>query len=174
MADVVGPVARLLQRAQQHGLQERVVGSMLDLQEQFRVVGRGRLVAAGERQCAASEEIPEDRELLGCRPFVHAVQRGMLVPGEKLRGADVRGEHAFLDQLVRVVAHHRHDPDDLALHVEFELHFDAVEVDRPARFAGALQRVEQGVEIGEPGQERLRRARSARRCLRASSIPGYR
>ena len=39
VADVVGPVARLLQRAQQHGLQQRVVGAILDPQQQLRVVG---------------------------------------------------------------------------------------------------------------------------------------
>ena len=84
----------------------------------------------------------------------------MLVAREELRGADVRREHAFLDQLVRVVAHDRHDADDLALHVELELHLHAVEVDRAARLARALQRVEQRVEIGELRQQRLRRART--------------
>ena len=93
---------------------------------------------------------------------MHAVERRVLVPREELRRAHVRRKHALLDQLVGVVAHHGHDADDLALDVELELHFDAVEIDRAARFAGALQRVEQRVEIGEPGQQRLRRARRAR------------
>ena len=163
MADVVRPVPRLLQRAQQHRLQQRVIGAVLDPQQQLRVVGRRRLVAARERERAARQEIAQRRELLGRGPLVHAVERRMLVRGEEFRGADVRGEHALLDQLVRVVAHDRHDPDDLALDVELELHLDAVEVDRAARFAGALQRMEQRVEVGQPGQQLLRLPRDALR-----------
>ena len=44
----------------------------------------------------------------------------------------VRGEHAFLDQTVRVVALHRDDTVDLALVVEDHLGFDGFEVDRAA------------------------------------------
>ena len=34
VADIVGPVARLLQRAQEHRLQQRVIGAILDPQQQ--------------------------------------------------------------------------------------------------------------------------------------------
>ena len=71
----------------------------------------------------------------------------MLVPLEELSGADVGRQHAFLDQLVRVVAHDRDDANDLALDVEFELHFSRVEVDCAARLARRLERVIERVEI---------------------------
>ncbi len=87
----------------------------------------------------------------------------MLVLLEVFGRADVRREHALLDQPVRVVAHDRDDAHDLPAHVELELHLDAVEVDRAARFARALQRVEQRVEIGQMPQQRLRLARRALR-----------
>ena len=104
MADVVGTIARLLQRTQQHRLQQRVVRPVLDPEQQMRIVGRRRVVAAGKRERAAPEKVAERRELLGGRPLVDAVERRMLVLLQESGGADVRREHAFLDQLVRVVA----------------------------------------------------------------------
>ena len=68
-----------------------------------------------------------------------AVQRRLLVLREEIGGADVRCEHALLDQLVRVVARRGHDPHDLAVLVELECQLDRVEVDRPASRARAEQ-----------------------------------
>ncbi len=98
----------------------------------------------------------------------------MLVLLEVFGGADVRREHAFLDQPVRVVANDRDDPHDLAAHVELELHLDAVEVDRAARFARSLERVEKRVEIGEVPQQRLRRRAARSSGPTASSRPACR
>src|SRR5437660_5243030 len=49
MADVVGPILCLRQRAQKHGLQQREVRTVANSAEQLRVVSGRRLVAAGER-----------------------------------------------------------------------------------------------------------------------------
>src|SRR5207249_1209503 len=122
-------------RAQQYRLQQRVVGALPDCEQQLRVVGSGRIVAAAERERAAGEKLLELRELLGCRAFVHAVERRMLRLGVELGRADVRRQHAFLYELVRLVARRRHDADDLSGDVELELQLDRVEVDRAALFA---------------------------------------
>ena len=147
--DVVGPVPCLLQRAQQHRLQQRIVGAVLDADQELRVVGRGRAVAAGKGQRAAREEVAQRGELLRRRSLVHSVKRGVAVGLEIACGADVRCEHAFLYQPVRVVAHDRHDGDDLAVNVELELHLDAVEVNRATRLPCLLQRVIERIEILE-------------------------
>ena len=54
---------------------------------------------------------------------------------DEARGADVRGDHALLDELVRVVALNRHDVVDLAVCVEDELHLVALEGDGAPRLS---------------------------------------
>ena len=154
MADVVRAVLRLRQRAQQHRLQQREVRTLADAIDQLRVVHRRRLVAAGERQRRAAEELAQRRELLRRRAFVDAIQRGLLVLREKVRRADVRREHAFLDQLVRVVARRRHDPHDLAVRVELQRQLDGVEVDRAASLARGEEHLVERVELCEMRQQR--------------------
>ena len=59
----------------------------------------------------------------------------MLARGEKVRGANVGGEHAFLDDAVSVVALHPVDPHKAVFLVENELGFYRLEVDRAAFLA---------------------------------------
>ena len=80
-------------------------------------------------------------QLVRRRPLVHAVERDVLVFGQELRGADVGRQHAFLDQLVGVVARRRHDARDLAVLVELQRQLDGVEVDCAALGSGRGKRV---------------------------------
>ncbi len=91
-----------------------------------------RLVAAGEVQAELLQELLQLLELLGRRPFVDTVERGMLVTLQEVGGADVGREHAFLDQAVGVVALDRDDALDLALVIEDDLRLDGLEVDGAA------------------------------------------
>ena len=59
MADIVGPVHRLLQRSQQHRLQQIEIGPVFDLREQRGIVRRSRIVTPGKRERAAGEELLE-------------------------------------------------------------------------------------------------------------------
>ncbi len=156
VADVRGAVLSLRERAQQHRLQQREVGTVADAVDQRGVVHRGRLVAAGQREPGAGEEFAQHREFLGRRPLVHPVERGLLVPGEELRRAHVRGQHAFLDQPVRVVARRRNDARDLALVVELQRELDGIEVDGAAPFARGEQHLVERVELRQVRQQRAR------------------
>ncbi len=59
----------------------------------------------------------------------------MIVAGQEIRGADVGGQHAFLDHTVSIVALCRDDAFDLALFIEVHLGLDGLKVDRPAQRA---------------------------------------
>ena len=78
---------------------------------------------------------------------MRAEQRGDLLLLQKQRRLHVRGDHAFLDQLVRVVAlggAHRLDAAGL---VEAKLHFRRLEIDRTAAFALLRHRLVQRVQV---------------------------
>ena len=66
------------------------------------------------------------------RRRVHPIQRRDLAFIEKFRGLDIGRDHAFLDQLVRVVARLGAELDDIAGGPEPEFDFAAVEIDRAA------------------------------------------
>ncbi len=132
VADVLGRVRRPLERAQQDRLQQREVGARLDALEQARIVGRLRLLAAGELQAELGEEFAQRKHLLRRRHVVHAVERRMASLGEKIARADVGRQHALLDQTMCVVARLGDDARDLAARVELHARLDRLEVDRAA------------------------------------------
>ncbi|MDR8762404.1 hypothetical protein FEP90_04105 [Burkholderia multivorans] len=161
VTDVVGAVDGLLHRAQQHRLQHLRVGPVADLRHQRRVVARVRRLAAAERQAHPAQERTQILELLRRRPRVHAVQARMLVALQEVGRADVRGQHAFLDQLVRVVALARDDLLDLALRVADDVGLGRVEVDRAALLARREQRLVHAVQVLQVRQQ-LRATRGFR------------
>ena len=109
MPVVLGAVDRLLQRAQQHRLQQVEVGAPLDLRQQLRVVAGVGCCPPPSDSAERGEEFLERVQLLRRRAFVHAVQRRVFLLQQVFRRADIGGQHAFLDQLVRLVAHDRND-----------------------------------------------------------------
>ena len=123
------------QRAQQHRLQQREIGTIADAVDQLRIIHRRRFVAARKRQRRAAAGIRAARRASPAAGPLDPVQRRLLVLREERRRADVRRQHAFLDQLVRIVARRRNDPHDLALRVEFQRQLHRVEVDRAAPLA---------------------------------------
>ncbi|EXI77174.1 MAG: hypothetical protein AW12_03136 [Candidatus Accumulibacter sp. BA-94] len=153
MADVVRAVDRLAQRAQHHRLQQLDVGTTLDARQQFGVVTRRRLVTAAEREAELAEELAQRIQLLGRRSFVNPVQAGLLPHLQEVRGADVGGEHALLDQPMGVVAEDRDDVLDLALVVEQHHRLDGLEVDRAALATRAGEHLVERVERLQVGQQ---------------------
>ncbi len=75
------------------------------------------------------------------------VQRGVLEALEEVGSADVRRQHAFLDQAVRVVARARQDLLDLALRIADDVRLGGVEIDRAARTPRLQQNLEQFVQV---------------------------
>src|SRR5260221_13304743 len=78
VADVLRAVLRLLQRAQQHRLEQLHVRTFAYRLEQLRVVFRGGVVAAVEREAEPPEKLPEAPELLRGRSVMYAVQRRVI------------------------------------------------------------------------------------------------
>jgi hypothetical protein len=147
-----GAVLRLLERSQHDRLQQFGIRPPLHHREQFRVVLRLRLVTATERQAELGQELAQSGELLDRRTFVDAIQRGVLVALQEVRRADVRGEHAFLDDAVGVVAFDAMDVADLAVVAELHLRLDRLEVDRATPRAGLHEDTEELLECAQMRQ----------------------
>jgi hypothetical protein len=69
-----------------------------------------------------------------------------LASAQRHRGLDVRGDHAFFDQAVRIVAGDRVEALDLAVIADARLDFAAAKIQRAARVARDFQRAVDGVE----------------------------
>ena len=70
---------------------------------------RGGLEATRKIQRQFTQKRPKVLKLLGTGPLVHAEQRGLLKPFQKLRGRHIGNQHALFNQFVCVVALHRLD-----------------------------------------------------------------
>ena len=147
VADIVRAVHRLLQRAQHHRLQQLEVRPLLDLFEQDTVILGRRIISPTKRQTEFAEEAAQVLQFLVARRLMDAIQAGLLVLGEEIRGTDVGRQHALLDDPMRIVANDRHDILDLALFVEQHLRFGRLEIYRPALPARLVQGLEQLVEV---------------------------
>jgi hypothetical protein len=128
------------------------------------VIACMRLLAATQRQTHATQERPQVFELFGRWPSVHAIQPRMFVALEEVGGAHVRGQHAFLDQPVRVIAMPRHDLLDLALRIADDVRFGRIEIDCATLLARRVQRLVDTVQVLQLRQEvgALRSFRSLR------------
>ena len=73
---------------------------------------------------------------------MHSIQDRVLTLAKKAGGTHVGGQHALLNQAVRVVACHRHDTINLSLVGKDHLGLDRLEVDRAAPLARAKQGLE--------------------------------
>ena len=141
VADVVRVVLRLLHRAQHDAGNQLCIGAALDQLRKPGVVLGLRIVTATERQPHTAEKLTQIFQLRRCRPGVNAVQRGMLVRLQISSRTDVGGEHAFLNQLVRIIAHHGNDALDAPALVEQHLRFHRLELDGAALTACGEQGV---------------------------------
>ncbi|MCY1290883.1 hypothetical protein D9M70_400460 [compost metagenome] len=147
VAVVLRGVHRLAEGTQHHRLDQLEVRTALDLLQQRLVVRRGRFaLAAVQGQAEFAEELAQVVQLFLRRAVVDPVQRGNLVLLEELGGGDVGRQHAFLDQLVRVVALGRADFRDLAVGAEDDARLLGLEIDRPAAMPRRQQHLVQRIE----------------------------
>jgi hypothetical protein len=94
------------------------------------------------------------------------VQTRLAIRLQKGRSTHIGGQHALLDQAVRIVTMGGHDPFDLALVIEDHHRLDRLEVDRAALAARltenlkqAIQRLQAWLQGAFPVAFRLRRSR---------------
>ena len=145
MADVVRAIHRLPQRAQHRRLQERGIRAGFDCFHQRRVILGSRMRAARQAEAKFLEKSAQLFEFFRRRPFMHAVQAGMMVLFEEIGGAHVGRQHAFFDEPVRVVALNRHDILDFPLVVEQHHRFHRLKIDRAAFAPRFEQEAEQRI-----------------------------
>ena len=153
VADIVGAVHRLFHRAQQHCLQQRRVGTVLDFFQQCRIVGRLRLISSRQLQSEILQHRSQRFQLLLIRAGMDAIQRGMLILQQVFRRADIGRQHAFLDKPMRIVAQRWHNLLDLADVVEYHHGLGRVEIDGATLVARRQQHLEHGIELAQIRQQ---------------------
>ena len=82
-----------------------------------------------------------------------AIQRRMLIFQQKLCRADIRREHAFLDQTMRIVAQRRDDLLDLADVIEHHHCFCGVKIDRTTLVTRGQQNLEYRIQLAQVRQQ---------------------
>ena len=104
MALVLGLVDRLAEGAQHHGLDNVGIGSIRHLAQQLLVVQGRRLDATPEIQTELPQEAAQALEFFLGGPLVHPVQGRQALALEQTRRRHIGRKHAFLDELVGIVA----------------------------------------------------------------------
>ena len=123
------------------------------LLQQALVVERRRCLPTGQVEAQFAEESTQVFQLLGAGALVYTVQNGELLRLEKSCRRDIGAQHAFLDELVGIVANDRHDRLDLAVGIEDDPGLDGIEIDRATRLprlAQHLVKLVQSLEVGDP------------------------
>ena len=145
---VVRAVDRLAQRSEHHRLDQPEVRPLADLLEQRLVVRRHRIgLALGQGQPHLAEELAQIGLLFQGRRVMHPVQGRHLVLLEEFRSGHVGAQHAFLDQLVGIVALGRADLGYLAVGAKDDAGVLGVEIDRTAYVTSSQQHLVQAVEL---------------------------
>ena len=147
MASVDRSVDRLREGAQEHGVDERGVGTRTNLLDEPGVVLRPRAFAATESKLKRREEGAKLLRLLLRGTLVHPVQEAALLAGEKPRRGDIGGDHALFDQTMGVGAPPRFDRHDLPGLVEQDSAFRGIEVQGATLAAGAMENPEERVQV---------------------------
>ena len=159
---IIGRVDGSLHRPQHHRLQERRIGSSLDLLRQYLIVLRARAallarfnLSVAQPKAGTRQELAQLGQPVGARAFMHPIERRMLVALQEIGRAGVGGQHAFLDQLVGIVATLGDDPRDASLLVAEHLGFGRLELDGPPLLASGLQRLVERMQVVDLRQHRF-------------------
>ena len=158
MPGVLGLVDGHALRAQDHRLDQADVRPVADLAQQRGEIGRLDLAGWRKLELELAQELEQVIVLRRRWRLMHAIRGRDALPEQKLRRLDVRRDHAFLDQLVGVVARLRAELDDLARGSQAELDFGAFKIDRAALLASLgqllvelVQAVETRHQVGQFG-----------------------
>ena len=98
------------------------------------------------------------------RLAVHSIQAAGLGETQRHRRLDIGGDHALLDQAVRVVARHGEKSLDLAVVADARLDLAAAKIQRTARIARGLERAVHRIQ-------RLQRCAHLRRHAPRAAAP---
>ena len=154
VADVLGRIHRQRLAAQQDRLQQRRVGTLADLGQQRSEIARLHGGPWRHPQLELLEEFEQIGVLRFRRLVVDAIRRRHLFLQQEARGLDVRGDHAFFDQFVRVVALEHAGLHHFALRTQDETHFGRFEFDGAPRLARLRQHLVQLMQALHLRQQR--------------------
>jgi len=112
---VFGLVHSLLHRSEHHGLNHQTIRSIFDFATQGSIVKCRRWVSPAYRQWSKRQKRFQIFKAIGFRPVVHAIQGWNFMMFQISSRCDIRQDHAFFYQLVRVISHHWHNLADLLL-----------------------------------------------------------
>ncbi len=136
VADIVRLIHCLQHRAHQHGLDQIGVRAIHNgLQYALVVFGLG-LIGFGQYQPQLFQVHAQIFQLVRIGAFMYPVQHRQTGFGQKLRRAHVGGQHTFLDQTMRIVAHHRHNFANLARLAKHNTGFLRREIQRTGQLPG--------------------------------------
>ena len=132
VTDVLRLIDRLRHGAHDDRLDQMRFLAAVDLLQHRAQVLRREVAIRRQLNAEAAQESPQRFEPFVFGLAVHTVQRRHAVFLEEARRFDVRGDHAFLDEPVRVVARRLDEGCDLAMRVEAHFQLRRVEVERTA------------------------------------------
>ena len=143
---IFGGIFSLRLRSQHHLVDKLLVVLAFDLGEDAIELLGTHCAALRHGNVQRRHELPQRLDLLQRRLIVNAVDQRHPRSFECLGRGDVGEDHELLDQPVRFQPLRRDDAIDGAVGLEQDLPLGQVEIERPARLAGFLQRVIGGVE----------------------------
>ena len=153
VADIVRAVHGLLHGAQQHGLDQPLIGPLAHRLQQGGVILGGGLLAARQCQPQLVEELAQVVELFLLGRLVDAEQGRHLLAFEVARRRHVGRQHALLNDAMGIVADQGMDGGDTTLIRELEAGLGGIELNGTPLFASLEQHLVQGVQLAQVGQD---------------------
>ena len=164
VADIGLLIHGLGERADHQTLEHQPIGPRRQPLHQLAKLAGRRLLRERRAHLQCIQDLLQFGDALVLGLTVNAVQAARLREAQGHRRLDIGGNHAFLDQAVRVVAHHRIEALDRAVAADPRLDFAAAKIERAARVARRLQRAVyriQRLQRGATAGANRRRRRSA-------------
>ena len=164
VADIRLLIDGLRQRTNHQSLEQNTVGPRDQPLHQLAKLARGRLLGKCRAHLQRIQDLLQFGHPLLFGLAVNPVQASCLRETQCDRRFDVGGDHAFLDQSMRIVARHRKKSFDGAVAADARLYLAAAKIQRAARVTRALQRAVHGIQRLQR-RAYLRRKPVARPCL---------
>ena len=136
MTDVGLLVDSLGKRADHEALEQQSIGTRMQSVDELAKLARRWFLRKLRADLQGIQHLLQFRDALVLRLSMHAIQAPGFGKAQRDRGLDVRGNHAFLDEAVRIIARHRKESFDAAVVADARLDLTAAEIQCTARVAG--------------------------------------
>ena len=140
VADIGLLIHGLSQRADHQALEQQTIRPRRQPLHQLAKFAGGRLFRECRAHLQCIQHLLQFRDALVLRLTMHSIQTAGLGEAQRHRRFHIGGDHALLDQAVRVVARHRIEAFDPAVAADTRLHLAAAEIESAARVARRFER----------------------------------